>query len=596
MPDADHVVAALNGGIPSAMELLYRHLGLSVRWAVGVPSSTGHRIKTFSTVQISLLIWDSNVGYPLLNRGMTSTTREALEQVERLLQEAAVSAEMRTQFDEVPDGETIRILQSLGKVQRLLDGEIVTATAHAAQRDIGAASTTISTAAGCADVTELLRRTLRVDVGTARRYVKAAEAIGRDFLHSCGDHAPARFEALGQALRDGAISVIGLLAATGPVEHARARIGDDARDAVDGLLAAMARGLDLPDEYGRPGPAPSTDELAHHAKALMLALDPDGPEPDDREGERNRGFTIGRVRDGVHPVRGALLPEVAVVLQRLFDAFNNPAAPDAPDLGRTTGGTDASPGREHSGSVGPDDTDRPVSAGGPGAVRFTEDGTGSAMPVFLGGPPAPADTRTRTQRNHDNLAAILNTAAGHAATPHLGGAAPTLLVSVSAKDYARGAGRAVLEGSNIDVPLSVAHHTACTGGIQRVLFDEHGQIVSIGTTARIFTALQRRAILLRDRECLIPGCRTPATWCEIHHVREWAAGGPTHTSNGVALCWHHHRTLDASGWQIRMRRGVPELRGPAWWDSTRTWHRPRIRGGDSGRPRHVLAHALGPPG
>lgn len=148
--------------------------------------------------------------------------------------------------------------------------------------------------------------------------------------------------------------------------------------------------------------------------------------------------------------------------------------------------------------------------------------------------------------------------------PALGGAAPTLVVSVTAKDYATGSRRAFLEGSAIDVPLSVARHTACAGGIQRVLFDEHGQIVSIGTTARVFTALQRRAIVLRDRECLIPGCHTPAAWCEIHHVQEHAAGGPTHTGNGVALCWQHHRTLATSGWQIRMHRGVPELRGPHW--------------------------------
>ena len=129
-----------------------------------------------------------------------------------------------------------------------------------------------------------------------------------------------------------------------------------------------------------------------------------------------------------------------------------------------------------------------------------------------------------------------------------------------------------------------------------MLFDQHGQVVAIGTTGRIFTALQRRAIVLRDRECLIPGCHTPATWCELHHVREWADGGPTHTSNGVALCWHHHRTLDTSGWQIRMSRGVPEIRGPHWWDPYGAWHRPRTRGGDPHRIARILGDALAPPG
>jgi len=181
-------------------------------------------------------------------------------------------------------------------------------------------------------VTELLGRALRVDVGTARRYLHAADAVRRDLLLSSGQHAAARFEALGRALRDGDLSVTGLLAAVGPVERSGNRIDGQMRDAVDEILAAMARGADLPDEHGRPGPAPSTDELAHHARALVLALDPDGAEPEDRRAERNRGITIGRLRDGVRPVRGGLLPEVAAVLERLFDAFNNPAAPSAADL------------------------------------------------------------------------------------------------------------------------------------------------------------------------------------------------------------------------------------------------------------------------
>nr|WP_236629110.1 hypothetical protein [Cryobacterium roopkundense] len=37
------------------------------------------------------------------------------------------------------------------------------------------------------------------------------------------------------------------------------------------------------------------------------------------------------------------------------------------------------------------------------------------------------------------------------------------------------------------------------------------------------------------------------------------------------LCWYHHATIDTSGWQIRMVRGRPEVRGPVLFDPTRTW-------------------------
>jgi hypothetical protein len=81
--------------------------------------------------------------------------------------------------------------------------------------------------------------------------------------------------------------------------------------------------------------------------------------------------------------------------------------------------------------------------------------------------------------------------------------------------------------------------------IQRVLFDE-GRIIGISTTDRVFTVHQRRAIIARDKECLIPGCHVPGSWCEIHHVTEHSRGGPTHTDNGVPLCWWHHRRLGTS--------------------------------------------------
>ncbi|UJP09730.1 HNH endonuclease [Microbacterium sp. KUDC0406] len=233
----------------------------------------------------------------------------------------------------------------------------------------------------------------------------------------------------------------------------------------------------------------------------------------------------------MYPVSGALLPEVYAQWQRLNDALLSPRA---------------------GAGVCFEDTPEPESPNG-GADH--------------------GDDRTRAQKLHDALATILTVAARGGELPDLGGAAPTLLVTVTAADYAAGTGFAHVDGADDGpVPVRVAAQTGCAGGIQRVLFDERGRIVGLGTSARIFNALQRRAIIARDGGCIVPGCTIPATWCEIHHVNEHAAGGATHTDNGVALCWHHHRTLHLSHWQIRMRHGVPEIRGPAWWDDHRDWH------------------------
>ncbi|WP_230116047.1 HNH endonuclease signature motif containing protein, partial [Microbacterium foliorum] len=214
---------------------------------------------------------------------------------------------------------------------------------------------------------------------------------------------------------------------------------------------------------------------------------------------------------------------------------------------------------------------------------------------FNSDPRCVLDGRTSAQKRHDALAMVLTIAARHNDMPSLGGAAPVLVVNVDAADLAShtthaaqgssfgntaqtasgNGGWATITGSGAHVPLSVAAQIGCAGTIQRVEFDA-GRIIAITTTDRVFTVHQRRAIIARDRECLIPGCHVSASWCEIHHVTEHAKAGPTHTDNGVPLCWWHHRSLGKSGWEIRMNDGVPQVRGPAWWDPDRRWRTPRL--------------------
>ncbi|MFA4895015.1 DUF222 domain-containing protein, partial [Microbacterium sp.] len=378
-------------------------------------------------------------------------------------------------------------------------------------------------------------------------------------------------------------------------------------------------------------PLPTVDELAALAAHIIARLDPDGAEPSDRAGKRRRFFTIGKLRDGSVPVRGEVLPEVAAQLQKLIDSLLNPKAEDKgssstvrfrpaddsgdgrrsaddrdgsrsgddrdgssadsdgsgddePNGGRgsggETGGAREGSGDDRDGGSGDDWFDAKYSSSaeyGAGEDEDVSDRVDGLPEHKAKSPPVElADMRTHAQKRHDAFATALMVAAASGGMPTLGGAAPTLVVSVTAEDYTNRTGRARVEGTGYDVPLGAADHAGCAGGIQRVLFDDKGAIVAISTSARLFTATQRRAIVLRDRECLIPGCDVPADWCEIHHVQEHARGGPTHTSNGVPLCWHHHHTLDEGIWKIRMRNGLPEIRGPGWWDPYAKWRSPHL--------------------
>ena len=468
------------------------------------------------------------------------------------------------------DAEKMTLLRVAGHVQRRVEAVVVEAVSSVDARPAGSGELAFCGRFGCRTMGELLQRVLRTDAPGAGRVVKAAKAVRREVNLSSGELAQARWPALRAALLDGTVGVAGVLAATGPVEQAGTRVGTGDRLLADAELAACARGipaLDLDEDGNEDGDTdadgdtedraagadtatPATPEdLRVLAQVIVQYLDPDGAEPAEEIAMRARGIVLARAKDGVIPIRGGLLPEVAGQLQRIFDAYLNPKVDGPPLPGvvfRPSHDTDA-----ETGTTGMDDGVLP--SGDPGRM---------------------VDTRSRAQKQHDTLAAALAIAARHDDMPRLGGAAPTLVVTVTAEDYTTGRGWAHVDGIDTPVPVRVAAHTACAGGIQRVLFDPHGRIIGITTTDRTFTTHQRRAITLRDKECLIPGCHVPATWCEIHHVHEHARGGPTHTDNGATLCWHHHRTLTTSGWDIRMRNGTPHIRGPAWWDPTRQWRTP----------------------
>lgn len=484
-----------------------------------------------------------------------------LEDLERSLAEESGEAFEKEMIPDLSDAEIAALLEVSGRIQKRIEGLQVEASVQVLERSTPMRDDKITEKYGWARPVDLVRVLTRTETRDANRVVKTARLLSRTRGMTSGEFLPARYPELRAAMVDGVIGVAGLLAAMEPLEQSRKRILDEARLEADRQLARLARGItDDAGEPDSPGPLPVPEDLRLLSKVLVTYLDPDGAEPSDEIGARTRGLTIGRERDGAVPVRGNLLPEVAGQLKLLLDSLLNPRV-NAPD--------DPTSGVHFVDSAG-ECTDGPADA---------EDVTPNGMPhsdaMFL-------DQRTRTQKMHDAFAMVISTAAREGGFPHVGGAAPTLVVTVTAEDYAAGNGWATVMNTGDLIPARVAEQTGCAGGLQRVLFDENGRIVSLGTSARIFNALQRRAITIRDGGCIIPGCTVPASWCEIHHVREHADGGPTHTDNGVLLCWWHHRNLHLSEWRIRMHHGVPEIRGPLWWDRNQRWHptgtpRPRER-------------------
>lgn len=477
---------------------------------------------------------------------------------------AAVEPVVREGLDGLSSERLTRLTAECEALGRMVDALRLVAAGEIAERsrpELG--DERLCRSLGCASPGEVLERLTGVSGVTARSRIRAGVALrARSTL--TGEPLPPVFPLVSEAVMNGALGVDAGAAIVGALTPIRDRVGSgDDLDAAEAALVDAATGQD-----GAP-PTPA-DEVRIMAQTWALYLDPDGALPDEERAMRERGLVRGRARGGVVRWTANLLPEVSAQLQTLLDAFLNPKVRRAPGPVFTI-------------------NDDPDSSG-------DDDPGGGDRDGDLGGGAAPRDPRTPAQRAHDALAGILHVAAGMPGMPLLGGSPPTLVVTTTAADLADPRGVAFVPTHDGDdtgaVATTVARHAGCIGRVQKLVFGPEGQIVELGTTDRVFTGHRRRAIAIRDGGCVIPGCHVAAAWCEIHHVTESSRGGPTHTDNGVAMCWFHHRTLETSGWEVRMVRGAPWLRAPRWLDPHHRW---RPAGGSPARRLTALAGAP-PPG
>ena len=140
--------------------------------------------------------------------------------------------------------------------------------------------------------------------------------------------------------------------------------------------------------------------------------------------------------------------------------------------------------------------------------------------------------------------------------PAHGGDATTLIVTVSLDELRKELGTAEF-GPADKLTAGEVRRLACTANIIPAVLGGRSEVLDLGRTSRLFRPAQRKAMIIRDRECRAEGCTIPAAWCEAHHWgRPWAEGGRTDLKDGVLLCnWHHHRAHDPTYDSSRMPNG-----------------------------------------
>jgi hypothetical protein len=122
---------------------------------------------------------------------------------------------------------------------------------------------------------------------------------------------------------------------------------------------------------------------------------------------------------------------------------------------------------------------------------------------------------------------------------------------------------ASLEDSGLPVSMATAERFICDAGVIPIKFDNDGQVVNVGRAQRLFTERQRIGLAVRDGGCRFPGCDRPPSWCEAHHINQWARDrGSTDIADGVLLCRRHHLLVHNNHWQISRRGAVYSIAPP----------------------------------
>lgn len=190
------------------------------------------------------------------------------------------------------------------------------------------------------------------------------------------------------------------------------------------------------------------------------------------------------------------------------------------------------------------------------------------------------DRRSKIQRCHDGIDGVVASGLGakNNGLPDQGGARPHGYVTVDIITMLRVAYHQGLLADDFDPALlelgdaqdalisagysgttgpGILRRLLCTADIFPVVMDGNSQVLDSGTSNRLFSPAQRRALIARDGGCAAPGCTFPASWCEVHHIQHWKSGGPTNLANAVQLCSHHHRMVHENYWTITIQDNTP---------------------------------------
>jgi hypothetical protein len=148
--------------------------------------------------------------------------------------------------------------------------------------------------------------------------------------------------------------------------------------------------------------------------------------------------------------------------------------------------------------------------------------------------------------------------------------ATSIVVRMSLESLITGLGAAYIDGIETPISAGTARIMAADAEIIPEVLGGNSEVLDYGASRRLFSRAQRLAITERDGGCAFPGCQSPPTHTEAHHIKWWNEGGLTNLDNAITVCSRHHHDIHRDDWGIEVIDNVPWFVPPNTIDITRT--------------------------
>ena len=102
--------------------------------------------------------------------------------------------------------------------------------------------------------------------------------------------------------------------------------------------------------------------------------------------------------------------------------------------------------------------------------------------------------------------------------------------------------------NQVGIPVETARRLSCSCKVVTALTDK-SEPLTIGRSNRALSTAIKRALDIRDKCCVFPGCDCHKN-LDAHHIIHWANGGETSLWNLIKVCHHHHTLLHEGQYSV----------------------------------------------